>query len=159
MNITNNSQTPFRAKLTISELGGKCKNRIGSAKNLFEELTKDQTGCLSIVEDIKNGQYIFRLGKGHVSELVQRPQTAFPSKEWFKDFLTQKNEQEKADIMVKIFDALQIIPKKIDSKWVNKDFTPNLQNKIHDSLGEDKYNLKHMFDYINKLKIQKEDLY
>ena len=61
--------------------------------------------------------------------------------------------------MVKIFDALQIIPKKIDSKWVNKDFTPNLQNKIHDSLGEDKYNLKHMFDYINKLKIQKEDLY
>lgn len=159
MNITNNNQTSFRAKLTISELGDKCKNRIGSAKNLFEELTKDKSGRLSLVEDIKNGQYLFRLGQGHVYELIQRPQTAFPSKEWFKDFLSQKNETEKADILVKIFDTLQIIPKKIDSHWTEKDFTPNMLNKIQASLGDDKYNISHMFEYIGKLRINREDLY
>lgn len=159
MNITNNNQPNFTAKLTISELGNKCKNHIGSAKALFETQTKDQAGRLSIVEDLKNSQYIFRLGQGHISELVQRPQTAFPSKDWFKDFLLQKNEAEKADIMVKILDTLQIIPKKIDHHWIEKDFSANLLNKIKDSLGDYKYNLAHMFEYIGKIKIQREDLY
>lgn len=62
----------------------------------------------------------------------------------------EKSPKEQADIFESIFDALQVIPKKIKkSDRLNTQFMSNLNKQISEKLG--KYNelLKPMFEHLD----------
>lgn len=150
MDIASNNQISFRAKFAVSALNEKYKNGLKNVCPIFEEMTKEHTGRLSLVEDLNNKRYIFRLGRGHIYEIIQRPQTGYPSKEWLSNFMALESDKEKAGILAKIFETLQLIPKQYDKKWADKEFRTQLLNKINENLGDDNYNISHMFEPIGQ---------
>ncbi len=148
MDLKINDNTSFNAKLSIASNCIEHSDRLKNTRAIFEEMTKDKAGVLGLVYDNNSKNHIFRLGKGHVAEIIPRPQTAYTSKEWFKNFIYKKSDNEKADILVKIFDTLQIIPKKYDKYMASKEDKSNLINKIHTSLGEDTEGISNMFNHL-----------
>lgn len=163
MDLRVNNSPNFNATLRTSptlQFIGANKQSLKNVKELFSEMTKEKKGTLGAFVDFENqnnldtDRLVLRLGKGTVSKHVYRPQSAYPSKEWTNDFV-KKNDIEKANILTKVFETLQLIPEKVDMKKFVKDENRNdTYNKVVNHLGDDKFNLAHMFEH---LKVNNKD--
>lgn len=153
MNLTVNNSQNFKATLRPSsalKYVWKDRQSQKNVKALFAEATKGKEGELGIFEESTDmaEKFIMRIGRGTIGNHIYRPQSAYASEAWTYDFLNNKNDFEKADILTKVFEILQTIPKKIEESMLSREYCEKNYNKVIKSLGDDKYNLAHMFEHL-----------
>lgn len=159
MDLKINNSPNFNAKLIIRssvQNYGMTKDSIKNIQTKFSEITKDKEGVLSIFLTyndwlINSDQIVMRLGRGNICQNLYRTQSAYPSNEWMYDFAEKKNDTEKAQVLTKIFEVLQEIPQKVSRRlWHNDEYRQDIYNNVVKNLGDDKYNLTHMFEHLKE---------
>ena len=136
MNLTVNNSPNFKATLRPSsalKYVWKDRQSQKNVKALFAEATKGKEGELGIFEESTDmaEKFIMRIGRGTIGNHVYRPQSAYASEAW-----------------TKVFEILQTIPKKIEESMLSREYCEKNYNNVIKSLGDDKYNLAHMFEHL-----------
>lgn len=164
-----NTQT-FCARLTTDRYscGPKLKKYLAEGIKEFEKQTKHKPGCMTLREVVPgdeshNAAFYFWNSKTaphtYEGETRLRPyaQKAITTRDFLKHLIVEKKPKEQANIFESIYDALQVIPKKL-KKSTKKDveYMNNLTQEIYKALGENKELLSPMFKHITDIASQKK---
>lgn len=171
MKCQNIENVSFGAKLTTDpyKRGQALKKYLEAGISEFEKQTKNKPGCMTLreldsLDKSPEGVFYFwnsckppRDYNGHISS--DYTQIAFTTRDFLKHLIVDKNPKEQADIFENIFDALQVIPKKLkkDEKN-NRQFMSNLSAQISEKLGKNKELLAPMFKHITDNPLTKPKL-
>lgn len=151
------NEISFGARLTTAPYyGKKLKQYLENGIIEFEKQTKNKPGCMTVRQldnwnDSPKAAFFFWNSKVAPKYNAENyDQIAWTTRDFLQHLIVEKKPKEQADIFESIFDALQVIPKKIKkSDRLNTQFMSNLNKQISEKLG--KYNelLKPMFEHLD----------
>lgn len=171
MRCQNVENVSFGARLTTDRYTGKILKRYLEPGIIeFEKQTQNKKGCITLrqldeCDESPDAVYFFwnsKVAPRHYFGNFRTgySQVAYTTKNFLKHLIVEKNPKEQANIFESIFDALQVIPKKLKrNEKTDEKFMADLSAKISEKLGENKELLEPMFEHITgnpnkKLKIE-----
>lgn len=160
MKCQNVGNVSFGARLTTSPRDGKkLAKYLENGIIEFEKQTKNKQGCMTLrqlddCDDSPEAVFFFWNSKtaprhyyGYVPNKYS--QIAFTTRDFLKHLIVEKSPKEQANIFESIFDALQVIPKRIKrNERKDSQFMSNLNEQISEKLGKNKELLSPMFKHI-----------
>lgn len=161
MRCQNIENVSFGARLTTApyKTGKNLRKYLERGIIEFEKQTQNKQGCMTLrqldsLDDSPKAVFFFwnsKTAPQHYNGYFRTnyDQVAFTTRDFLKHLIVEKSPKEQANIFESIFDALQVIPKKLrKDERKNEEFMANLSAQISEKLGKNKELLSPMFEHI-----------